>query len=252
MLKQIKDDLKKLGFSRNEINIYVALTALGESPATVVAKKADLPRTTTISILNKLAEENYLSTHRYHGTNYYWVETPKTIQGILAGKLAIAENLGNLLANLYRSESKFPFGQVYDTKKGVSNFIEKLLLNLKPKIIIKTIDTPHVGNYDKIFGANFWKLFIDLKQKKGIATHTLIPAGAFNDINPEKLKNQNILIREMPKEIKNFSASIWLLNDHLILFSGKPPFLIDVYHPAICPSIEGIYDYLWNISLSKK
>ncbi len=251
MLTEIKNNLQELGFSDNEIKVYVALTKLGESPAAIIAKKAGLPRTTTISILNKLADESYLSTHRYRGSIYYWIETPKTIQGILANKLAIAEQLGGMLTQLYRSETKFPFAHIYDTKKSIRNFIEKTLLNLKPRTIIYTIDTPSVGNYDKIFGEDFRHVFLNLKKQKSITTHTLIPYQTFGDISSKKLHNQNIMIREMPRGIRDFQASLWLIDGQVIFFSGKPPFLISIFHPVINPGIKSIYDFIWDISTPK-
>jgi len=251
MLTEIKNSLKELWFSGNEIKVYIALTELGESPAAAVAKKSNLHRTTTISILNKLAEENYLSTHRYRGKIYYWVETPKTIQGILANKLAIAEQLGGMLTQLYRSDTKFPFAQIYDTKKGIRNFIEKSLLAIKPHSVIYTIDTPNMGNYDKIFGDDFKNIFLNLKQKKLITTRTLVPYQSFKNIDVKKLKAQNIVIREMPKEINDFQGSLWLMDGQLVLFSGKPPFLVSIFHPIINPSVKGIYDFLWGISTPK-
>ena len=55
----ITRQLKELGFNDNEANVYVALTRLGEANATNIAKKSDLPRTTVISILQKLEKEKW-------------------------------------------------------------------------------------------------------------------------------------------------------------------------------------------------
>jgi sugar-specific transcriptional regulator TrmB len=50
----IQKKLKELGFNDNETKVYLSITKLGESSSANIAKKADLPRTTTISILEKL------------------------------------------------------------------------------------------------------------------------------------------------------------------------------------------------------
>ena len=57
--KTIAKQLTELGFNSNEARVYVALTQLGEANATNIAKKADLPRTTAISILQKLEKEKW-------------------------------------------------------------------------------------------------------------------------------------------------------------------------------------------------
>jgi sugar-specific transcriptional regulator TrmB len=250
MIQQIKDGLKELGFSENEIKIYITLTQLGESPASVVAKKSGLPRTTAISILNKLSESGYLSTYRHKGKIYYWVESPKTIEGVLQNRIVVAEKLGELLTDLYRAEPKFPFANVYDSKIGLRNFIEKLLVNFKPHSMIYTIDAPKIGNYYKIFGDDFARALLKLKKKKSIQTKTLVPNQTFITINPEKLTAQNIEIREMPANIE-FQASIWFVENLLVLFSGRPPFAVVVQHPVIVQSMKSIYDFLWINSVPK-
>ncbi|MFH1142287.1 MAG: helix-turn-helix domain-containing protein [Candidatus Uhrbacteria bacterium] len=247
MIKQIKNSLKELGFNNNEVKIYVALTQLGEATAAQIAKQSDLPRTTTISILNKMRDENYLTIHKYRGTTYYWIESPKTLASALEQKQAVAENLGNMLADLYRTQSTFPSAQVFDTKSGIKNFISKTIAEMDNKSTIYTIDTPEVGNYAKIYPDNIYNLFLAQKKKKQIQTKTLITFGTYNKIKPDKLKQQDIEIREMPEEIK-FQASLWLTKNQLVHFSGMPPFIVCIKHEIIVTSIKSLYNYLWGIS----
>jgi len=247
MLQQIKNNLKELDFDSNEIKVYLASTQLGEAPASKIAKKAGLHRTTTISILERLAEAGYLSLHRYHGITYYWVESPKTLEASFANRAAIAGQLGDLLTDLYRSEANFPFANIYDTKKSIKNFIEKLLLNTKKESTIYTIDTPHQGNYSKIYSDDFHNQMLKIKKEKNIKTLTLIPANTYQEINSDKIKRQNIAIREMPAGI-NFESSVWFVDKFAVLFSGKPPFIVAVHHRSIVAGLKSFFDFLWPLS----
>ncbi|PIR06724.1 MAG: hypothetical protein COV55_02680 [Candidatus Komeilibacteria bacterium CG11_big_fil_rev_8_21_14_0_20_36_20] len=250
MIREIKNNLGELDFNSSEIKVYMALTHLGEAKASEIAKKADLPRTTAISILNKLKEENYITTHQYHGTIYYWIESPKVIANVFNYKIDIAHQLSELLTNLYRDEVHFPTAQIYDTKSGIKKFIEKTLTNLDKKSIIYTIDMPKAGNYAKIFSDNAEGNIMKVKGKRDLITHTLIPFDSFKKIDSYKIKNQNIKIREMPKEIK-FEASLWIIKDFIVHFSGNPPFLITVKHKKIVSGIKCLFNFLWNISEPK-
>ena len=89
-----------------------------------------------------------------------------------------------------------------------------------------------------------------LKQKKDISTRTLIPFDTYNLITADKIKTQDIILRELPKEIQ-FSASMWILPDTLVLFSGKYPFIIAVRHKLIKNSLQSVFDFLWKISSGK-
>lgn len=250
MFREIKKNLKELGFSENETKVYMSLTVLGESTAATAAKKANLPRTTVISILEKLAGKNYLSTHSYRGVTYYWIESPRTIKESLLNRAKIADELNILLTDLYRAEAHFPQGFVYDMKSNIKAFLEKSLINLKDKSIICTIDSPGQGNYSKVYSDNFGITLNELKKKKKILTKTLVPHGSFRTVDAKKIKIQDIIIREMPETIK-FKSSFWIMGDMVILFSGNPPFISAVRHDVIVESMKSLYDYLWNISVSK-
>ena len=247
MINQIKNNLKELGFKENEIKIYIASTQLGEASAAQIAKKVDLPRTTVISILQKLEENNFISTHKHKGTTYFWIESPRLIKEGLENKVKIAENLDNLLSDLYRSEAQFPFAKVYDTKSSIKNYIEKSLISARKKSTIYTVDNPDMGNYRKIFSDDYGRTLVDVKNKRQITTNTLIPYKTFKTIDNEKLRAQNIIIRELPPQI-NAPASYWVMDNRLIHFSGKIPFLVEINHKLIVESMRSIYDYLWKIS----
>ncbi|SRR6266481_2360082 len=244
MDKDIRLHLEELGMHPNEIKIYMALASLGEAPASVVAKKANVPRTTAISVLEKFKKENLISLHRYHGITYYWIESPRILSESFMTKAGIAEDLARLFSDFYRSEAAFPFAEVHDTKSGIRAFIEKTLANLKQGSVICTIDAPREGNYNKIYSENIEHVLLAQKRKKGILTHTLVPYGITKDIPPQKLKIQSIVIRELPPAIE-FHASLWVIGDTLMHFSGNPPFVVAVRHKGIVDGMKSIFDFFW-------
>jgi sugar-specific transcriptional regulator TrmB len=250
MDKETKKSLKELGFSENEIKVYLALTGLGEASAAVVAKKVELPRTTAISLLAKLEKEGYLASNKYRGKIYYWTESPRVLAEVFSHKVEVAQNMEGFLTSLYRQEKNFPFVKNFDTKKSIGLQMEKIVSALPKKSIIKTIDTPQEGNYRKIFSENMENVFMSLKNKHQLLTKTLVPHATFKGVPEHKLKIQSIEIRELPAEV-NFKSSVWLIGGRLVFFSGNPPFLVIINHPAIVEGFRGIYDFLWSVSTSK-
>lgn len=243
----IEHQLKELGMNPNEIRVYVALTQLGEAPASIVAKKANMPRTTAISILEKFRLENLISTHRYRGVTRYWIESPRVLEQSFLQKATIAEGLGKALSDLYRSEASFPLAEIYDTKSSIRKFIERTIAHMKQRSIMYTIDTPHEGNYNKIYSETIEKTIHVMKRKRDIFTRTLIPCGSFADIPAHKLKNQNIQTREMPSGLE-FSGSLWIVGLTVVHFSGNPPFAVALRHERITFGMKGMFDFLWNAS----
>jgi sugar-specific transcriptional regulator TrmB len=246
--QEIRRHLRDLGFNQNEVAVYIALTQLGESSSAKVAKKAELPRTTAASVLDRLAGDGYVSSHLYHGTTWYWIESPKMLENVFENRIEIARKLGGLLADSYRSEADFPNAKVYDTKAGIKSFIEKTLVGLKPGTIISTIDTPGAGNYTRIYSDGFGDILLKIKKKKRITTRTLVPHGASRDIDPEKVAAQDIILRELPVGVEGFRTSVWIIDDLFVQFSGRYPFIVAVKHRIITESMRGIFRYLWSVS----
>jgi len=251
MANDLKNYLRELDFNKNEASTYLALAKLGEAKASQIAKLAELPRTTVISILNKLVEENYVTIHVYKGLTFYWVESPQVLVDVLNNKVKIAEKLKEILPNVYHVNGRFPITRFFDTKKGIKNFIEKTLNSLTKGVIIYTIDTPHEGNYGKIFSDDLENVIFNIKKTRGVTTRTLIPAGSFLEISKNKLSRQDIVIKELPVGLK-FKGSLWLIKDMLINFSGNPPFLVATKQNDIVDGMKGLYDFLWQASTPKK
>jgi len=249
-MKNIATSLKDLGFSRHEIKVYLALTELGEAKASKIAKKSEMPRTSVISILERLVEQNFVTTHVFRGTTYYWVESPGTIAEIFENKVKIAQNLEKVLSDLYRSDTKFPHAQICDTKQSIKNFTERLLVSIEKSSEIHTIDSPHMGNYQKVLSSDYNNLLVEIKERRKIVTKTLIPEGAFSLVDKQKISDQHIYIREMPEGIK-FTASIWFVGDLMVFFSGNPPFVVAIEHDFIVKSFKSIFDFLWNLGEEK-
>jgi hypothetical protein len=123
-----------------------------------------------------------------------------------------------LLKDLYHSNNDIPFSQVYDTKQSIANFIEKTVLTLKKNCTIKVIESPKEKNYDVFFTSEYFDRLVSIKNKNNILTQTLIQHNSFDIIKKSSLQKQKIVIREMDENI-NFEASIWIIEDKIILFS---------------------------------
>jgi len=242
--------LRELGLQESEASVYLSLAKLGEAPASHVAKKANLPRTTAISILEKFRKDGLISTHKYKGVTQYWIESPEVLKEHYLHKAEVANALGSLMSDVYRSEAVFPFAEIHDTRSAIRTFIEKTLVGLSKEDVVYTIDTPHEGNYTKIYSDNIENIILQQKKKRGVLTQTLVPHGTFAGIAPQKYKPQHIVIRELPSEV-NFTGSLWIIGDTTIHFSGNPPFVAAFKHKKITEGMKGIFDFLWSISKQK-
>jgi len=245
--KIIENNLKHLGLSDREVQVYVALTELWESSILHIAKKSELTRTTVKSILDRLADRWYISIHKYSGINHYWIESPETLKAEFENKIELTNNLSHLLNDLYKNNSNMPYSQVYDTKDSIRKFIEKTISNAKKWAHIFTVDSPKCKNYNKYFTKEYFENLLLLKKKKNIFTRTMIPSGQSQYIDEDSIKKQYIEVREMPKSIE-FDISIWIIEDTLVLFSSSTSFIVELKNPIISASFQSLVMYIWENS----
>lgn len=246
-LNILEKNLKLLWLSDNEIKVYLCLTWLWESNLINISKKCALPRTTVKNILDRLIEAWYVTLQKYNNTSNYWIESAEILKKRFETKIDIADNLNYLLKDFYRSNGDIPSSQIYDTKKSIINFIEKSVLSLKDHSTIKVIESPKEWNYRIFFTNEYFENFLKIKKKKNILTQTLIQHDSFDVINKENLSKQYISIKEMNKKI-DFKASIWIIDDKIILFTWKVPFIVEISNKIITNSFKSIFDFLWEIS----
>jgi len=68
--------LKNFGLSEKEIKVYLALLKLGSAAVRIIAKSADINRTTTHEILNKLIDQGLVSYVDKEKHRYFTAEPP--------------------------------------------------------------------------------------------------------------------------------------------------------------------------------
>lgn len=246
----IKKNLKMLWLTDNEIKVYLSLTWIWESSVINISKKSWLPRTTVKSILDRLIEEWYVSINKYNNKNNYWIESPEILKKKFEAKVELSDNLNHLLKEFYHSNKDIPFAQIYDTKQSISSFIEKTLFSIKKDSIIKVIESPKEKNYNVFFTQEYFEKLVSFKKKNNIITKALIQNMSFITISRDVLNKQDIIIKEMSERI-NFEASLWIIEDKLILFSWKIPFIIEINNRIISRSIWSVFDFIWEISEEK-
>lgn len=78
---------QKLGLDDKESNIYVTLLEFGPSPASIIANKVKLKRTTIYYILDELIKKGFVKKTIHHNINYFSPIDPSTISEMINTKI---------------------------------------------------------------------------------------------------------------------------------------------------------------------
>lgn len=121
------NQLTKLNFAEAEAKVYLAVLKSGPSTAQIIARRADLPRSSVYRICEVLQKRGLLTLTKRRGKRYFAVLDPREIEVDLEQKLTLAKNIVPAL----RQEMEFKAGALdFEYYEGTDNIpkIYKALL----------------------------------------------------------------------------------------------------------------------------
>ena len=120
--------LKKFGLSEKEAKIYIASLELGESTASDIAIKSNLPRTLVYDILERLIEIGIASYVIKNNKKFFLASDPSQLSEILKEKQEIIKNILPELISLQKLKGvKRPKIEIYEGKEGMKSVMNNIL-----------------------------------------------------------------------------------------------------------------------------
>jgi sugar-specific transcriptional regulator TrmB len=237
--------LQKLGWSQKEIRCYLALLEYGQQPASVLAKKLDIPKATVLFTLNGLVDKGYIQLSKRGKTQYYFANPDVldiTKKNQIQEEQKALEQLIPLLKeykNPLTSPPKVTFFEgVSACKKAYSD-----LLNSKTDILEFAT---HDDLIDK-FGDKWMNEFVTERAKKKIKLHAICNNTKLNQKMNAMNKEQQRYISFIPDKKGKMYSCIVLYNDKLLMLNlSSDPFGILIKNAAIVETMKTIHGLAWK------
>ncbi len=144
---------------------------MGTKPASlsVIAKKADIKRTTAYNYISSLLEQGLLSKSVVGKRIVYTAEKPNKLSILLEERKVVLDKLLPDLQNLYNTISQQPRVEFYEGKKGIEIVYKKIFATTK---IIYAIFSPERAF--KVFTKEENEQFFTLLYKNGGLIYDLL------------------------------------------------------------------------------
>jgi sugar-specific transcriptional regulator TrmB len=126
--------LSDFGLEKSKGDVYLAALETGTGSAVEIAKKANLPRTTTHEILQYLVALGLVSFVVKGRTRIYTAESPNKLKTILKEKERRLENVLPELTSLLNTSGLRPRVRFYEGVAGIKTVLEDTL-TVKDKIL---------------------------------------------------------------------------------------------------------------------
>ena len=244
--------LEKIGLSRAEIKVYIALLQLGSVPSGQIAKETDLRRSTVYDCFRRLQSKGLISFIIKNGMKHFEATPPERIMDFI-------------------KETK---RKINETEQEAENLVKQLKAGfniLKPKAeaqilegiegfktmrrdVLRHSDGEHlligaISREDEVMPA-FFKDWNKQRQKKKIRIKILHKQSAKEKVVSKKEIMGNFFeTKFLPEEIES-PAVINIYGDRVVnvLWKDKTPLCFLLINKDIADSYRKYFNYLWKIS----
>lgn len=251
---KIEQILTDLGLIDKEPDVFLALLKVdGIQPASVIAKRADLNRTTVYKTLIKLAKMGLVTKTMQHGITAFFIEDPeKRLETLVEKKRKSVDRLNDhLLAvlpeikNLKRQELSMPKMRVYDGYAGVIRAYEDTVLEENTIYCFENINkmAPQIQKYME-------EVFVPRRMEMGNFAYVLSPE---TEEGKAARKHDKKLLREArfaPKNQILLETGLNVYGDKISFFSYDPDDMFGVIleSKAFANSLREIFKFCWEHS----
>ena len=248
----ILEKLKKAGFSEKEALIYTHLIRLGAQPASVIAERANINRTTTYDIIETLTKRGLIASIKKDGITYFKALDPKELLNYLEREKVEhtkkiekqqkeIEELLPALISLENPESTKPKVTFYEGEKGMRQAYEDTLTSSETILAYANVEEMHKGLPD-FFPEYYKRRAIEKKIRiKCIAPNN--KTSIERSKQDKKEKRETLLI---PKSKYDFSPEINVYEDKVLFASWREKMAIIIKSKEIAEFHKKMYKLAWQ------
>ncbi len=250
--------LKKIGFSRNEINVYLKLLELNGSTLTNLSRKMETPRTTIYRTIRKLEEKTIIYRVNKNGKKLIYAEHPKKLEVIYKDKESKIEadlselkkskedvpiTIETILGLLPNNVKNPPIVKFYQGLQGFKAVYERSLINSKKEILFIS----NMNEWKKVFSDDYaYNYYVPKRLKLKLFAKTL---ALKSDIAKEIKSHDKDYYREMrflPKSF-HFKPTIVISDNEIsIMISNRPYSAILIQQSGITQLMKEIFYDMWD------
>jgi len=227
---------ERFGLDKKTEQIYRALLALADAPASAIAKRAGIKRTSAYHILGNLADMGLVTSYRESGVERFVAQHPSMLKTYFERQAILAERLiPELEAEIAKSRTPL-LVEVFEGKEAIQHMTESVF-----KAKEKTVWS--IGSTKKLLefiGGKYG--FGKRRRAAGIFEYALRYRADDVRNNPASFHKARLLPDSFafPGKVTIFDSTICI-----VPFS-EPPRGIQITDPAFAQMMRSMFDLLWS------
>jgi len=236
----IENQLKKLGFSKNETKVYLSLFELGKCRAGQIIETVRLHRNLVYTALEELFGKGLVTKVIKNGVAIFSANSPDLLLSMVEEQKNIAEDAVTELKK--KSDKNLRDIVVYEGEEGIKRSRNWALQYDKGETLYvigsKASSTPEMEKY--------WRQFHSKREKQGINFKIMYEKG----VNPAGISFRNNLklseAKYLPMQI-DFPVWFGFIKDYLeIGIPGDNPLTFGLKSKEAVGAFKQFFNYFWN------
>lgn len=235
---KIERELRELGFTDNEIKVYLTLFRIGRAKAGRIAKECALERTSVYNALKRLLEKGVIAYIIEGKTKVFSPGPPEKIVDMLKEKEEVATTLIPQLKTLQKFEREKENILKFRGYSGV-----KTVLNDVLKSCEEGDEYLMMGSEGQLSERmpEFAKIFVARKDKKKLKARILIRSA-----RRSKPKSKYTTVRYVPQEVVSpANVDIYKNKVALVLWSEVPEAVI-IDNSDLAATFKSYFEFMWK------
>lgn len=244
----VEENLKKLGFTNNEIKIYLTLFRLGKVRAGEIIKETGLQRSVVYNDLETLIERELLSKSVSKGVAHYETNDPQVLVDEAEKRKLLAQGVAEGLKEKRHAKDREVL--VYEGEGIIKRICDKNL-EAKSGSEIYFLGPSKFGIQSTL--EKYWQNYHKVRVAKGIRCKILYGRST----EPEIVANRNAmpiceakylpLESDMPMWFNISEDSVGI-----VVPSENPPLAFLIKSAKTAEALKKYFDYLWKQEPTKK
>lgn len=247
-MNKIREELQVIGLKEKDIEVYLALLALGKGTISDISRKSGIKRTSVYQHLNVFLEKNLASKTIIKKRIYYCAENPKKLVGLLEREKQAVENKKTRIEKiipdldiLYASSFNKPNIVFYEGKEGIRNTYKQIVNTWQN---VYSIFSPQ--SFFNLFTFEENNDILMSLEKRGVKLYNLVEK---SDKAKERLKikkyNHFVKSKLLPDNLK-FSTDVLVTDNRIALISFGNLTAIIIEDKAIADMQRNFIKYIWE------
>ncbi|MSU74964.1 MAG: hypothetical protein EXS55_00385 [Candidatus Magasanikbacteria bacterium] len=240
--QELAEVLLSFGLKEKEQRVYIALLRAGQTTATPLARLAELPPTTTESILQRLLEYGLISASKHKSRHVYEAHDPTVLKRLLEKKLREVAAAIPLLQTIKKDYTTSTKVKIYYRDRLTDIF--ESAMNCKSKIIYEIVSPK---NFQEILGEKYH--FTKRRLEHGIKLKSLrVESHEIKKYSPVIHTRELREAKFLPREL-TFQATILFWDTTVAIFATKTEgSAVTITSPVFSEMFKQLFDLLWSIS----